>query len=76
MLFRGTVPAIRQQSHLVFAQTTGTVDILTFGVYPIQYAAEDSVGSYATATRYLPVDDTLPPTLAMNGPAPRTGASI
>src|SRR5262245_9475794 len=48
---------------------TGSVDPNTVGEYPLTYTVNDGQGQSASVTRTVHVTDTLPPTIALNGPA-------
>ncbi|WP_245768669.1 immunoglobulin-like domain-containing protein [Stigmatella aurantiaca] len=51
---------------------SGTVNPSAVGQYELTYNVEDSSGNAATPVqRTVTVSDTLPPTLALNGPAPQ-----
>ena len=49
----------------------GTVDTQNIGFYLVTYTATDASGNTNQTVRNVNVDDTLPPTLALNGPNPQ-----
>ena len=48
---------------------TSTVDLSRPGTYPVTFTVTDSANLTATALRTVNVRDTLPPTVALHGPA-------
>ncbi|HZI11174.1 MAG TPA: DUF5011 domain-containing protein, partial [Myxococcus sp.] len=52
-----------------YVTTSGGVNTSRTGTYAVSYSVVDGAGLRGTATRYVDVDDTLPPSVALVGPA-------
>ena len=50
----------------------GSVDLTAVGSYTLTYTAADQAGNSVSASRTVTVEDTTPPTLALNGPSELT----